>query len=140
MTRHPLAAEALEARFGHALAARLGERTASAGVDIAERLRFAREKALEAGRAARIAEATPVVGRGGAAVLGHAGGRWGWRFVTALPLLALVIGLVVIQDAQDRSQIAAAADVDAALLGDDLPLSAYKDPGFVEYLKANPAE
>ena len=33
-----------------------------------------------------------------------------------------------------------AAEVDAALLGDDLPINAYRDPGFVEYLKAPPGE
>lgn len=142
MTRYPAAADALEARFGRAVAACLAQRAEAAGPDVAERLRFARERALEAGRAARGAAAAPsVVGqRGGTAVLGRGHGVWGWRFVTALPLVALVIGLVAIQDAQDRTQIAAAADVDAALLGDDLPLSAYKDPGFVEYLKAAPTE
>ena len=48
-----------------------------------------------------------------------------------LPLAALVGGLVLIQDWQTRSQISVAAEVDAALLGDDLPINAYRDPGFV---------
>jgi hypothetical protein len=52
-----------------------------------------------------------------------------------LPLAVLVYGLVAIERAHDRAQIAAAAEVDAALLSDDLPPAAYTDPGFAEYLK-----
>jgi hypothetical protein len=52
-----------------------------------------------------------------------------------LPLLALVCGLIVIQKMQAASQIAVAAEVDAALLSDELPPSAYGDAGFAEYLK-----
>ena len=57
-----------------------------------------------------------------------------------LPLVALVGGLVLIQDWQTRAQISVAAEVDAALLADDLPINAYRDPGFVEFLKAPPSE
>jgi hypothetical protein len=52
-----------------------------------------------------------------------------------LPLAALVLGLMFIQHFHQRSQISAAAEVDAALLGDDVPFAAYNDPGFVEFLK-----
>ena len=45
---------------------------------------------------------------------------------------------MLIQDWQNRTQISVAAEVDAALLGDDLPLNAYSDAGFVEFLKAPP--
>jgi Protein of unknown function (DUF3619) len=34
-----------------------------------------------------------------------------------------------------QSQIEAAAEVDAAILADDLPPEAYRDPGFAEFLK-----
>ena len=53
-----------------------------------------------------------------------------------MPLAALVLGLVFIQNLHTSSQITAAAEVDAALLGDDVPVSAYGDPGFVEFLKS----
>jgi hypothetical protein len=52
-----------------------------------------------------------------------------------MPLAVLVFGLVAIDRMHDRAQIAAAAEVDAALLSDDLPPDAYSDPGFAEYLK-----
>ena len=76
----------------------------------------------------------------GAALLGFYRSRWWLRIASALPLAALVGGLVLIQDWQTRSQISVAAEVDAALLGDDLPINAYRDAGFVEYLKAPPGE
>ena len=52
-----------------------------------------------------------------------------------VPMVALVGGLYLIGHFHAREQIAAAAEVDAALLADDLPPAAYSDPGFVEFLK-----
>ena len=54
---------------------------------------------------------------------------------SALPLIALVAGLILIQRGHVNAQIATAAEVDAALLADDLPPTAYGDAGFVEFLK-----
>jgi hypothetical protein len=129
-------AQALEARFAHRLAARLSEGAESADADISERLRFAREKALERARVARQAAATPIVGasRDGSAVLGDGGGWW-LKFTAVLPVIALVAGLVMIQQLHDNAQIATAAEIDADLLADDLPPSAYSDEGFAEFLK-----
>ena len=67
---------------------------------------------------------------------GDSNSSWWVRFGSALPLAALVLGLVFIQNLHSRSQIGAAAEVDAALLGDAVPVAAYGDPGFVEFLKA----
>ena len=58
--------------------------------------------------------------------------------LSLLPLLALIAGLVLIQSEHVRRQVAAVAEVDADLLLDDLPPSAYSDPGFVEFLKHPP--
>ena len=52
----------------------------------------------------------------------------------------LVGGLALIQNWQNRTQVSAAAEIDEALLGDDLPINAYRDPGFSEFLKAPPSE
>ena len=73
-------------------------------------------------------------------MLGWARSRWWLPLASALPLVALAGGLVLIQEGQTRSQISVAAEVDAALLGDDLPITAYRDPGFAEFLKGNPGE
>jgi hypothetical protein len=133
----PGSADALQARFSLRVAARLTERSQELGSDVTERLRFAREKALERARATRTAEASVPVGsaRSGAAMLGGGAGWW-LKLASVMPVLALVAGLVLIQRWQDRSQVAVAAEVDAALLSDDLPPKAYSDAGFAEFLKS----
>lgn len=131
---HLTGRDALEARIGLRLAARLSERSEDLAPDISERLRFAREKALERARAAQGAGQTVTLSGGSAAVLGRAP-NWWIRFASALPAVALAAGLVLIQYWHTQEQIATAAEVDADLLADDLPPTAYSDAGFVEYLK-----
>ena len=136
------AREAMESRFARSVAACLNEGAERVAPDVAERLRFAREKALDSVRARRGVDSVQEVGRSasGAAVLGFSRSTWWLRFAAVLPLFALVGGLALIQDSQTRSQISVAAEMDAALLGDDLPINAYRDPGFTEFLKAPPSE
>lgn len=137
------AATGLEARFGLRVASALTAQGETTDHDISERLRVAREQALERARQTRratapaTASATQVVGitASGAAVLGGQS-LWWTRLASAVPLLTLVIGLVLIDQWHDRAQIDAAADVDSALLADDLPPAAYSDPGFVEFLNS----
>lgn len=123
--------EALESRVGLRVSAALQERADALGVDIETRLRFAREQALARARAVRAAPS--VAGHaGGSALLG---GGWWFRLASVVPLAALVIGLLLISEWHSREQVEAAAEIDAALLSDPLPLRAYGDPGFVEFLK-----
>lgn len=139
--RHATAAPAavasvLEARFAFRIASMLSEQSDTLPHDVSQRLKFARKQALERVQAARqLAPAASVQRSGGAlSLLGGEGPVW-WRWVSVLPLVALVAGLILIQDEFSTAQIQTAADVDAALLGDDLPPSAYDDAGFVEFLK-----
>ena len=64
---------------------------------------------------------------------------WGWRLASALPALALVVGLWGIHVWYRSEKVQAASDVDMALLTDALPPAAYADPGFEEYLYTEPA-
>jgi hypothetical protein len=130
--------DVLRERVALRLTARLTERTAELPQDITERLRFAREKALERARAMRTVEApaNATVSFGSSLALGGGPGDWWMKAASLLPLIALVGGLVLIEHWHRGSQIAAAAEIDASLLSDDLPPSAYSDPGFVEFLKA----
>ncbi|HKX94558.1 MAG TPA: DUF3619 family protein [Methylibium sp.] len=121
-----------EARYALRVAARLSERSDELPHDIGERLRFAREQALARARTAREA-ASSSSHSGGAAVLG---GGWWPRLAAALPVLALAAALVLVQTEQQDEQLRTAVETDAALLADDLPPSAYTDPGFAEFLKA----
>jgi Flp pilus assembly protein TadB len=131
---YPSGQDALEARIAYRIAARLNERAESVDSDISERLRFAREKAIVKAQAARSAEATHVVSAGPAAVLGGGNGWW-VKLGSALPAVALALGLLLIQHLHKEAQISAAAEIDAELLADDIPPAAYSDAGFVEFLK-----
>jgi hypothetical protein len=72
--------------------------------------------------------------------LASAGGMlsrpFGWlgRMGMVLPLLALVGGLAGIYQYEQQERIADLAEIDAAVLSDELPLSAYLDHGFNAYL------
>jgi hypothetical protein len=131
--------EALEARVALRLAGALSESTQQLPHDISERLRVARGRAIERAAATRRASVPVVLAQsGGTAVLGWTPPVW-LRLASLLPLAVLLAGLVLIQQYHDHEQIAVAAEIDAALLTDELPPTAYGDPGFAEYLRSNRA-
>lgn len=127
-------------RFARRIAALLTESTGELPHDISERLRVARLQALTKRKKVALVHHTApaVVQLGADAALGgwqSEGGNW-WRSLMALvPAIGLVVGLVMINIAQDEHSTAEIAEVDAALLTDDLPPSAYADSGFVQFLK-----
>ena len=128
--------ETLQRRVGYRIAAALTSQTHALPHDIGERLRVAREQALNHARQARqAAAATVTLGMSGNAATLGGPSPWWLRLASFSPLVVLVGGLVMIQHWHDQNQINAAAEVDAALLADDLPPNAYGDPGFGEYLK-----
>jgi hypothetical protein len=59
---------------------------------------------------------------------------WMGRMGVVLPLLALVAGLSGIYQYEEERRIAEIAELDAAVLSDELPLTAYLDQGFNAYL------
>jgi hypothetical protein len=137
-TNHATQSEQLQDRFGRRIAARLSAGTAELSHDVAERLRAARVQAVARRKPAVIRTATAAAASGGAATLTFGEGQSLWnRIASVLPLIALVAGLFVIQVAQDEHRAHEVAEVDAALLTDDLPPAAYADPGFIQFLKAS---
>ena len=60
-------------------------------------------------------------------------GRMG-AIVPLVPLVVLVAGLAGIYQVEERQRIAEMAELDAAVLSDELPLTAYLDQGFNAYL------
>jgi hypothetical protein len=60
--------------------------------------------------------------------------QWVTRAAVAAPLLAMVVGLVGVYQVEREQRVAELADLDAAVLADDLPLTAYTDHGFNAYL------
>ena len=59
---------------------------------------------------------------------------WMARAAAIVPLVAMVGGLVGVYHAEQEQHVADLADLDAAVLSDDLPLTAYTDHGFSAYL------
>lgn len=135
------APEARQDRYGLKAASYLSAGAADLPYDISERLRAARVQAVAKRKISTVqtAPATAVLGNGGSATL--AGGSdeglgWFGRIAAVLPLIALVVGLLTITSIQNDKRAQELAEVDAALLTDDLPPAAFADPGFVQYLKA----
>jgi hypothetical protein len=127
-------------QFGRRIGARLDAATLELPHDISERLRAARTQAVALRKNAPLQAAAAVqVSSNGQATLGG-GDRPGWvhLLASALPLIVLLAGLVTIHVVQNEQRAHELAEVDAALLTDDLPPAAYADPGFVQFLKTNP--
>lgn len=136
--------EAAAERFARRVSARLTDGSQDLPYDISERLRasrmqaLAKRKVLAPVRATATASAPVVLANGRAATMGgsgNEGNNWWNALVSAVPLIALVVGLFFINAVQDEFGANEIAEVDAALLTDELPPEAYSDPGFVQFLK-----
>ena len=132
--------EILQERFALKLAARLSEGSADLSYDISERLRAARAQAVAKRKTSKLQTANAVMANGRSAALTWGGadgiGFWG-RLGAVLPLIALIVGLLSINAIQNDNRAKEVAEVDSALLIDDLPLAAFSDPGFLQFLKTN---
>lgn len=125
----------LQDRFGFKVAARLSAGNANLSHDVFERLRVARLQAVQQRK--RVAVAVAVHATGDTAIMnfGNEGVSFWGRLASILPLVALIAGLVAISVVQTEQRAFDTAEVDAAMLTDSLPPSAYADPGFVQFLK-----
>jgi hypothetical protein len=130
----PSSQAATEDQFGRRVAARLSAGNLELSHEVGERLRIARVKAVAGRKVVRQFEAAPVVVSGGRAAVLGAG--WWTRIGSVVPLVVLVAGLVAISMMQEDSRTNELAEIDSALLTDDLPPAAYTDPGFAQFLKA----
>jgi Protein of unknown function (DUF3619) len=124
-------------QFGRASVALLSQSAQALPAGIKDRLHAARMKALSARKPEKVLVQKPVF----AGMMGNLGsntsGAWdtvGW----VAPLVVLVFGLIGIAQWQDDSRINDIAEVDAALLSDDVPPDAYADSGFMAFLKNGP--
>lgn len=125
--------------FGLAIAARLNTACLELPHDVSERLRAARTRAVAARliQQPRTQTAQHVTVQGGVGMLhfGDEGLSLWSRLAAFLPLIALVAGLALIQNLLDDHRANELAEVDAVMLSDDLPPTAYADPGFLQFLK-----
>jgi hypothetical protein len=116
-------------RVRHALNEKLDDLPAST----TDRLAAARPAA----RARKKAHVEVRVARTELATAGGFGNAFGWinRFSVALPLMLVLCGMVGVYHYEQQQSIAELAELDAALLSDELPLSAYLDHGFNAYIE-----
>lgn len=137
-TPPPRYTEALIDRHGLELAARLNAGTSTLPYEVQERLRAARTRALVARKVAVVGQASTAQGAGPVAALAWGPeeglGLWG-RLSTLLLAALLVLGLMTINDTLSEQRARELADVDLALLIDDLPPAAFADPGFIRFLQ-----
>ena len=101
----------------------------------AERLHAARERALAARRPEPVGALAWADN-----VLGGLGGWSGLSFRLVAPLAALVVSVAALYTWQQNRVIADFAEIDSMLLTDDLPIDAYLDRGFQNWLKTRDAE
>jgi hypothetical protein len=101
----------------------------------AERLRAAREQALARQRP----EPAPAL-QWADNVLGSLGGWAGVSLRVLLPLALLVGGLLGIYAWQQNQSLAEIEEIDVMLLTDELPIDAFLDRGFQDWLKKRGAE
>lgn len=137
----PDTAQLSQDRFGLRIAGRLSFGSAELPHDISERLRVARQQAVtnrKRTQSVRSAQSPGAVyGSGSSATMSFDDeGMNLWNRLGAfLPLIALVVGLITISVVQNDMRASELAEVDTALLVDDLPPAAYADVGFAQFLK-----
>jgi hypothetical protein len=128
--------------YARRITTRLDDGLAELSHEVTEPLRAARMQALaRRKRPVAMRKQVSVLTRlGSSLALGGGGGGWGYALMSAIPVLALVAGVMVMGSLQNETGISEVVEVDAALLTDDLPPAAYADPGFVQFLKTRTAE
>jgi hypothetical protein len=122
--------------FGRASAALLTQGAENLPASVKDRLYEARKKALAARKPEKVRMKS-------VALAGS--GNWTGNFKSSsnlwdtlswvAPLVVLIFGLIGIAQWQNESRINDIAEVDAALLTDDVPPDAYADSGFMAFLK-----
>lgn len=125
-----------ELNFAYKVRHVLNESTENLPASTVERLSTARRIALE-----RKKKDSPLrIFVSPRRLAGEAGGllnaRFAWltRMGLLLPLIVVAVGLAGIYEYEQQRHIDETAEIDAAVLADELPLSAYVDHGFNAYL------
>ena len=132
-------AAVLQDRFARKAVSYLSAGAAELPHDITERLRSARVQAVSKRLVVKLRVTENIVGSGANAALSWGSGDgWNWwsRVGSVIPLIALVAGLLAINSFQSDNRAQELAEVDSALLTDELPPAAFADPGFNQFLKA----
>jgi hypothetical protein len=123
--------------------------------DIAERLRFGRERALAKALACQptrayttrlkteqgwnwIEQAATALGGpylNNPDEIDSSKSNWWFKCASFIPLIALIFGLIMMDDFLAKADIVTAAEIDTALLSDDLSPDVYSNAEFAEFLR-----
>jgi hypothetical protein len=129
-----------ERNFGYRVRHALNEKLDTLPASTTDRLAAARKAAMA--RKKSDAPLRVLVRQKALAGYGSAGSAtgnepfsWMARFGLILPLVVLVVGLFGIVQYEKQQRINETAELDAAMLTDDLPVVAYADHGFNAYLE-----
>jgi hypothetical protein len=114
----------------------LNESTDNVSASTAERLFSARKIALSRKKPeSRLRAFVPQLAMAGeTGRFFNSSSAWLSRVGVVIPLVVVALGLTSIYQYEQQRRIKDLADIDAAVLSDDLPLSAYLDHGFNGYL------
>ncbi len=124
-------------QFGLAAAALLRQGSQSLPAGIKDRLYAARLKAISVKKPEKVRIQQHVLA--GSTGTWSSGSRSFWDNVGwVAPLIVLVFGLIGIAQWQQDSRINDIAELDVALLTDEVPPDAYADSGFMGFLKNGP--
>jgi len=137
--RHDNLSPALDAA-GERLAQVLLSSVDNIDANTLQRLRAAREQAVEQHRLTLVHAAQTGLSLAGHSGRGHTGddgahASWWQRFSGVGMLITLLLGLWMIDAMQSEKTMQDFAEIDRVLLTDDLPPAAYLDPGFKRFLK-----
>lgn len=130
-------------RIARRITARLSEAEALLPYEVTERLRASREQAVSMRRreasVLQLQSSSASSAQSGTLTLGspEESGGWWRSLVSAIPVFALIAGVVIYNSDTEQSMLSEVTAVDTALLTDDLPPAAYADPGFIQYLKTS---
>jgi hypothetical protein len=128
-------------QLGMRMAAILEQGNQNLPYDITERLRAARARAVAASRVSR----TEQVAASDIQIQGNGSLRMPFEsktheiyklLVSFIPLICLAAGLMLLYEFHNDQAALEAAEIDSALLVDDLPPHAYADPAFIDFLKS----
>ena len=130
------AKEAKELEFAYKIRHALDQNMANLPDDTVTKLAAARSIALSRKKKdAPLLVAVTQAAVAGHGTLGlHAPYTWLRRIGLAMPVIVLIVGLVGIYQFEQQRRIADTADIDTAILTDELPPAAYLDHGFNAYL------
>lgn len=124
-------------QFGQSAAALLRQGSQSLPASIKDRLYAARLKALSVKKPEKVRVQQHVLASTSGSWSSSSGSFWG-NVGWVAPLVVLVFGLIGIAQWQQDSRINDIAELDVALLTDDVPPDAYADSGFLGFLKNGP--